>query len=168
MSIPWTSFPEFRQRAIHFIAGNRAALDIDQAMRVAPKKSDHPILHMDRDSIAIFVLLRRRDDRSQRKIFELADSLENIAHLPPFDRQLMFVVNVLVRAPAAMAKIGALWPDTMRRAFLDFHELRLSELFFFPHDLRRNQFALNGVRNEDSLPLLAADPFSAESEVFDF
>src|SRR5437667_6381748 len=79
----------------------------------------------------------------------------------------MFVVDVLVCASAAAAKIGALRCDAMRGAFLNFYQLRLGELFFLTHDLRRNEFALNGVRNEDSLPLLASDPFSAEGNVFD-
>ena len=91
-----------------------------------------------------------------------------VAHLAPFNRELMFVVDVLVCASAAMAKIRALRCDAMRGVFLNFHQLRLGELFFFAHDLRRNEFALNGVRNEDSLPLLASDPFSAESNIFDF
>jgi hypothetical protein len=75
---------------------------------------------------------------------------------------------VLVCASAAMAKIRALRCDAMRGAFLNFHQLRPGELFFFAHDLGRNEFALNGVRNEDSLPMLASDPFSTESDVFDF
>src|SRR5438552_5133453 len=80
----------------------------------------------------------------------------------------MFVVNLLVHAAAAAAKIGALRCDAMRGAFLNFHQLRLGKLFFLAHDLRRNEFGLNGVRNEDSLPLLASDPFPAEGNVFDF
>src|SRR5438094_7451530 len=80
----------------------------------------------------------------------------------------MFVVDVLVRASAAAAKIGALRCDAMRGAFLNFHQFRLGELFFFAHDLSGNQFAVDHVWNEDSLPLLASDPFPAESDVFNF
>src|SRR5215211_1958115 len=80
----------------------------------------------------------------------------------------MFVVAVLVCASAAIPKIGAPGCDAMRGAFLNFHQRRLGELFFLTHDLGGNEFSLNGVRNEDSLPLLASDPFSAESNVFDF
>src|SRR5881409_2550797 len=78
----------------------------------------------------------------------------------------MFVVDVLVCASAAAAKIGALRCDAMWGAFLNFHQLRLGKLFFLAHDLRRNEFGLNGVRNENSLPLLASDPFPAEGNVF--
>src|SRR4029077_7134501 len=123
---------------------------------------------MNRNTIAIFVLLWRRNDGAQRNIFELADSLKDVAHLAPFNRELMFVADVLVCAPAAMAKIRALRCHAIRGAFLNFQQLCLGELFFLSHDLGRNEFALNGVRNEDSLPLLASDPFSAESNVFDF
>src|SRR5438046_10129492 len=80
----------------------------------------------------------------------------------------MFVVDVLVCASAAAAKIGALRCSAMWGAFLNFHPLRLGKLFFLAHDLRRNEFGLNGVRNENSLPLLASDPFPAEGNVFDF
>src|SRR5207249_7569443 len=80
----------------------------------------------------------------------------------------MFVVDVLVCASAAAAKIGALRCDAMWGAFLNFHQLRLGELFFLAQALRRNEFGLNGVRNEGSLTLLAPHPFPAERNVFDF
>ena len=123
---------------------------------------------MNRDAVAISVRFRRRDDRSQRNISKLADSLKNVAHLPPFNRQLMFVVYVLVSASAALAKIRALRCDAMRGAFLNFHQLRLGELLFLAHDLSGNQFALDRVWNEDSLPLLTSDSFPAKSDVFNF
>src|SRR6266850_1100762 len=74
---------------------------------------------MNRDAVAISVLFRRGDDRSQRNIFKLADPLEHIAHLAPFYRQLMFVADVLVCASAALSKIRALRCDAMWRAFLN-------------------------------------------------
>src|SRR5262249_27709474 len=108
MSIARISSTQIREGPIHFVARNRATLDVDQAVRIAPKKSDDPILRMNGDAIAIFVLFRRRDDRSKRNICEFADPPENIAHLARFNRQLMFVVDVLVGASAATAKIGTL------------------------------------------------------------
>ena len=123
---------------------------------------------MNRDAIAIFILLWRRNDGAQRNIFKLADSLEDAPHLTPFNCELMSVVDVLVCASAAVAKIRALRYHAMRGVFLNFHQLCLGELFFLSHDLGRNEFALNGVRNEDSLPLRSTDPFSAECNVFDF
>src|SRR5438874_4834009 len=80
----------------------------------------------------------------------------------------MFVADVLVCASAASAEIGALRCDAMRGAFLNIHQFRLGELFFLAHDLSGNQFALDRVWNEDSLPLLASDPFPAKSDVFNF
>jgi len=123
---------------------------------------------MNCDAIAISVLFRRRDDWSQRNVLKLADSLKNVAHLPPFYRQLMFVADVLVCASAALTKIRALRCDAMRRAFIDFHQFRLGELLFLAHDLSGNQFVLDRVWNEDSLPLLASDSFPAKSDVFNF
>ena len=123
---------------------------------------------MNCDAVAISVRFRRRDDRSQRNILKLADSLKNVAHLPPFNRQLMFVADVLVCASAASTKIRALRCDAMRRAFLNFNQFRLGELLFLANDLSGNQFALDRVWNEGSLPLLASDSFPAKSDVFNF
>src|SRR4029450_12381586 len=114
---------------------------------------------MDRDAIAIFVLLRRRDDAAQRNIFKLPDSVEDVAYLVPFNRELMFVVDVLECTSAAMAKRRAPRWGAMQGVFLNLHQLRLGELFFLAHDLRRNEFALNGVRNENGRPSLPSTPF---------
>src|SRR5581483_119487 len=121
---------------------------------------------MNRDPISISILLRRWNNRSQRNIFEFADSSKNIAHLPPFYRQLMLVVDVLVCASAATAKIGTFRADPVRRAFFYFHEFRLGESLFLVHDLSGNQLGLDRIRDEDSLSLFAADAFPAESNVF--
>src|SRR6059036_3999742 len=123
---------------------------------------------MNRDAVAKSVRFRRRDDRSHGNIFELADPLENIAHLAPFNGQLMFVGDVLVCASAATAEIGAFWCNTMWRTFPNFHQFRLGKLLFLAHDLSGNQFTLNRIWNEDSLPLLSSDTFPAKSDVFNF
>ncbi len=83
-------------------------------MRIASEKSDHSIQRMHGDAIAISVLFLRRDDRSHRNIFEFANALQNIAHLPPFDSELMFVIDVLIRAATASAKIRALRRNAIR------------------------------------------------------
>src|SRR5262252_6489910 len=137
-------------------------------MRIASKKSDHAILHMNCDTVAILVLLRRCDDWPQRNILELADPSEQIAHLLPFYRKLMLVIDVLVCASAALAKIRTDRCDAMRRVLLNFHQLRLGKLFFLPHDLGGNCFTVDRIRDKDSLALFTSDAFSAESDVFDF
>ena len=55
MSIAHVLRAQFHQSAIDLVARNWAARDVDQAVRVAPKKSDHAILRVDRDAIAVFV-----------------------------------------------------------------------------------------------------------------
>ena len=104
----------------------------------------------------------------QMRVAPFADSLENVAHLAPFNRELMFVVDVLVGTAAATAKIRALRCDPMQGAFFNFHQLRFGELLFFAQDLGGNCFALNCIRNKDSLPLFPADAFSAKGKVLDF
>ena len=94
-------------------------LDVDQAVRVAPEKSDDAILRVNRDAVAVSVRFGRRNNRSHRDLFEFADSLENIAHLPPLNRKLMFIVDVLIRASAATAKVWALRCNAMQRSFLN-------------------------------------------------
>src|SRR5579884_1223311 len=105
---------QLRQRAVDLLARNRAMLDINQPMGIAPKKPDHTILRVDRDAVAISVLLRRRDDRSQGDVLETANSLERVTHLPPFDYQLMFIADVLIRAAPASAKIRTVRRDAIR------------------------------------------------------
>src|SRR5207247_8372455 len=98
----------------HFIGRNRATLDIDQLVRIASEKTDHALLRVHGDAIAICILFGRRDDRSHRNIFQFADSLQRVTNLSPFDGKLMFVVNVLVSASATPAEIGTLWFYTIR------------------------------------------------------
>jgi hypothetical protein len=83
-------------------------------VRIASKKPDHAVLRVNSDEIAIRVLLGGRDDRSHRNILEFANALESAANLSPFDRQLMFVADVLVSASATPAEIGTLWFYTIR------------------------------------------------------
>jgi hypothetical protein len=159
---------QVRESAIDFITRNRAALDVDQAMRVAPKKTDHTVLRMHSDAIAICVLGGRSDNRSHGKVFEFADALESVTNLSPLDGKLVFIANVLVSASATAAEIGTLWFNAIRRVLLYFDELRFGELFFLAHDFRRNNLALDDVGDEDRLPLVASDTFPAKSDVFNF
>ncbi len=103
-----------RQFAIDFVGCDRAALDVDQTMRIAPKKTDHAILDVDRDPIAVTVGERRGDNRPERDLVELADPLENIADLSPLDGELVFIIDVLIGAAATTSEIGTLRRDSMR------------------------------------------------------
>src|SRR5262249_16356639 len=102
-------FAQLCQGAIDLVTRNRAMLDIDQTMRVAPEKTDHAFQRVHRDAVAICILCRRWDNRPHGNVLQLADSLERVAHLSPFNRKLMFVIDVLVCAAAASAEIRALW-----------------------------------------------------------
>src|SRR6266699_4323336 len=104
-------------------------------MRVAPEKTDHAILRVHSDSIAISILFLRRNDRSHWNVLEFADSLQSVTHLSPFNRELMFVANVLVSASSAAAEVGTLRFNTIWGPLLYFDQLRFGELLFLAHDL---------------------------------
>src|SRR5215475_11754127 len=156
------------QSAIHLIDGYRAMLDVDQLMRIAPKKTNHAVERMDGDAVAICILPRRRDDRTQRNVLQFADPLERRAHLSPFNGKLMLVIDVLIGAAAASAEIWALWRDAIGRTLFNFDQLCFGELLLFPYDFGRNHLVLNGVRNKNGFALFSRDAFSAERHVFDF
>src|SRR4030095_9175068 len=137
-------------------------------MRIAPKKTDHAVLRVHGDAVAIRVLPRRRDYRTHGYIFQLADSLERFAHLSPFNRKLMLVIDMLIRAATASAEIRALWRDAIRRTLLNFNQICFGELLLFPHDFGGNQFALNSVRNKNRFALFPSAAFSAERNVLNF
>src|SRR5437773_10810684 len=120
---------------------------------------------MHRDAVAISVLLRRRDNWPHGNVLQFADSLECVTQLSPFNRQLMLIINVLIRAAAASAEIRALWRDAIRRTPLNFNQLCFRELLLFPHDFGGNDFAFNGVRNKDGFALLPSDAISAKRDV---
>jgi hypothetical protein len=136
-------------------------------MRIALEKTDHAIVRVHGDAVAIRVMPRRRDYRTHGNILQFADSLERLARLSPLNRKLMLVIDVLIRAAAASAEIRALWRDAIRRTLLNFDQICFGELLLFADDFGRNQFALNGVRNKNGFALFSRDAFSAERDVPD-
>src|SRR6476660_7013723 len=105
---------QLREGAIDLLARDRAALDINQTMRIAPKKTDHAVQRVHGDAVAICVLPQRRDYRAHGNILQFANSLERVSHLSPLDRKLMLVIDMLIRAAAASTEIRALWRDAIR------------------------------------------------------
>jgi hypothetical protein len=75
------------------------------------------------DAIAIFVVVRRGDDRSHRHLGKPADAAEGLLDLRGFDRELARVGDVLVAAAAAAAEVRASRLDSIERRFLDRKEL---------------------------------------------
>jgi hypothetical protein len=119
------------------------------------------------DAIPICVVEGRGDDRAHRDVFELSDSLQEIADLTRFDFELMRVVDVLVGAAAAPTKIRTGRFDAIRRRLSNFDNLSFGKLLFLADDFRRNKFAVDGERNKDGFPIFARDAFSAKRDVFD-
>src|SRR5512132_1736136 len=137
-------------------------------MRIAPKKTDHAVLRVHGDAVAVRVLPRRRDYRTHGNILQFADSLKRVAHLSQFNRKLMLVTDMLIRAATASAEIRTLWRDAIRRTLLNFNQICFGELLLFPDDFGGNQFVLNGVRNKNGFALFPSDAFSAERDVLNF
>jgi len=69
------------QLVVHFRQGDRATLDIYQSMGVVAKESDDSFFDMDCDAVAIMVILRRRNDRTQRRFTEFTDALQSLPDL---------------------------------------------------------------------------------------
>ena len=161
---PGAQLGQFR---IHFRLRDRAAFNIDQAMGVMPVEPDDAVLDMDGDAVAIFVIERRRHDRSQGRLAEFADALEGLFHLARFPVELVLVLHVLVTAPAAAPEIRTARLNPMRRGFPHPHEFGLGEGFFLSHDLSGDVFAFDRERNEDRLAIGAPDAFAAKGDVVD-
>ena len=47
------------------------------------------------------------------------------------------------------------------------YNLSFGKLFFLASDSRRNNFAVDGERNENGLPIFATDAFPSKGDVFD-
>src|SRR6476660_9996827 len=139
---------QLREGAIDLLARDRATLDIIQTMRIAPKKTDHAVQRVHGDAFAICVLARRRDYRTHWNILQFADSLKRVAQLSPFNRELVFVIDMLIRAAAAAAEIRAFWGAPIRRIRPNTSQIPCGELLLSPDDFGGNQSPLNGVRNE--------------------
>src|SRR5690242_8282812 len=101
MPVAHTRLPaQIGQRTIDLVVRNRTALDVDQTTRIMPEKTDHAVLCVDGDAIAIAILFRRQNNWPHQNFFKFADPLESIAHLAPFDGELMLIIDVLISAAA--------------------------------------------------------------------
>ena len=91
------------------------------------EKSDDAVFDMDGDAIAVFVVVRRGNDRAQWRFAEFPDALQSLRDLTRFPMELMLVAHVLVAAAAAPSKIGAGWRHTLGGRLQDGDQLRFGE-----------------------------------------
>jgi len=110
----------------------------------------------------------RGDNRPHWYIRESTDSLQDISNLPPFDCELMFIVDMLISAASAPTEVGAFRSHPMRRALLNVDYLRFAEFLFFADDFRQDRFAIDREGNKKGLAVFPSDTFSAEGDIFDF
>src|SRR4029453_17073454 len=115
------------------------------------KESDDSFFDMDCDAVAIMVILRRRNDRAQRRFTELTDPLQRLPDLTRFPVELMLITHVLVTTAAAPPEIGAMRGYALGRRFRHLDEFSLGEGFFFPDNARRNPLTLDCDRDEGGL-----------------
>src|SRR5882724_2097882 len=122
---------------------------------------------MHRDTIAIFVFNRRRNEWAHRWFFQPANTPQRFFHLPPFQGQLVFVIDMLVNAPAATSEVGTTRLDPMRRSRNNAFQFRFEKFFAFARDACRNGFSIDDVRHKYGLAVRARDPFPAEGDIGD-
>jgi len=136
-------------------------------MRIAPKISDHTVIGVNSDPISIGVFKRRGDYRTHWNVFKFSDSLQEIADLAGFNFELMRVIDVLISAAAATAKVGTARFDAMRRMFLKINDLRFGELLLLARDFRGKELTVDRERNKNRLAIFARNAFSAKGNVSD-
>src|SRR5437016_4763046 len=122
---------------------------------------------MHRDTIAIFVFDRRRNEWAHRRLFQPANPPQCFFHLPPFQGQLMFVIDVLVNAPAATSEVRTARLDPMRRSGNNAFQFRFEKFLAFARDVCRNDFSIDDVRHKYGLAVCTRDPFPAEGDIGD-
>ena len=159
---------QLRELAIHFIHRDRAALDIDQTMRIAPEISDEAVLGVNSNAVAIGIFPGRGDDRAHWNVLEFSDAAQNIVNLVRFSLELVRVSDVLICATTTTSEVRAGRINSMRRTLSKIDNLRFSELLFLANNFRRDQFAVDCERNENRFAIVARNSFSAESDVLDF
>src|SRR5205807_9776844 len=117
---------------------------------------------MYRDPIEIFVFDRRRNEGTHRRLFQPANPPQGFFYLPPFQGQLVFVIDVLVNAAAATSEVGTTRLDPMRRSRNNAFQFRFEEFFVFARDACRNGFSIDDVARKRGLASWSRDPFPAE------
>ena len=122
---------------------------------------------MHRDAIAIFVFDGRRNEWAHRRLFQPANPPQRFFYLPPFQGQLMFVIDVLVNAPTATSEVRTPRLDPMGRSGNNAFQFRFEKFFVFARAVSRNCFPIDDVRHEHGLAIRARDPFPAKGDIGD-
>src|ERR1700758_470764 len=108
MTIANTARAQPDQLAINFLHCDRTTLDVNQSMGIAPEESDRAVLRVDLAAVPLRVGDGRGDYRPYRGLLNFSGSLQTIPNLPPFDRKLVFVSDMLIRAATASTEVRAL------------------------------------------------------------
>ena len=84
MAVVHTPAPKIDKCAVYLVLGDRTALNVDQIVRVAVKKSDDAIKRVNGYPISISVGKRRGDDWPHGRVIDATDSANNFAYLSRF------------------------------------------------------------------------------------
>ena len=167
VTVARAAIAERGQFAVHRGFGDRAVFNVDQPMRVVPEKTDDAVLDVDRDPVAIFVRLRRWNDRAQGRLAKFSDAPQRLFDLARFPVQLMLVAHVLIAASAAAPEIGTARCRALRRGCEHLDEFCFRERFLFPNDPGGDPLALDRKWNKNRLARSPANAFAAKGDVVD-
>ena len=96
-----------------------------------------------------------------------SDPAQELFDLTFLEGELVLVLDVLVAASAAAAKVGTFRRDSLRGSLSDLHKLRFGKPLLVPYGASNDVFAINCERNKKSLAVGATYAFAAEGDVFD-
>ena len=125
IAIAGQASPQGGELGIHVRGGDRALLDVDQFMPVVAVETNLRSLRVDADAVAVRVLQRGSNGRTHRHLGKMAHTPQGLLDLRRLHLKLTIIPDVLVGAPAALAKIGAARLDAIRRGLIDGNQLRL-------------------------------------------
>jgi hypothetical protein len=111
------SFLEARQDLVDRWMHDEAAIDAEEAVAMAGARDVPEVpLAIDREAsvVSITVRLRRGDSGQDRRIVELADAAQLLAHDGLLEHELVFVTDVLPLASATDTEVWAGRIDPLR------------------------------------------------------
>jgi hypothetical protein len=153
--------------------GNLAFVQVHDETTIGADKTDVELLlglvplGPDHDPVPVVVRLGAGDDRGDDAFWKSTDALEQVGDLFVFQFQLPGVVDVLILAAAAFAKVTALRSNAVGRGLDDANQSRAGEVLLHFGELGFDLFAEHDERNKHDKLLQSADAFAAKGDVRD-
>ena len=152
-------FGNFAAFKIHHQTAPRAQETVDcLLLKLIPLAANH-------DAVAVAIWGRAGDQLAHHFRRKAAHAHEEIAHLLQLDAPLRLVIDVLILASAAFAKVLAFGIHSVGRRRDDLQQARAREIAFTLGDFYQHQFADNHKWHEHHKAVHLADPIAAKSHV---